>query len=91
MDVIMNVILLSLGIAKGCIARLTLQEWGYLLGILFTLLRGMMIWRDNRIEQRRRTEIFERYASQLAQRGVRQAWKKLRQLEDRPPENPPKE
>ena len=91
MDLIMNTILLLLGIAKGCMTRLTLQEWGYLVGIVFTLLRGMMIWRDNRIEQRRRTEIFERYASQLAQQGVRQAWKKLRRLESRPPENRPKE
>ncbi|UQY42767.1 hypothetical protein [Mixta hanseatica] len=90
MDMIMNGILLLLGIVKGCISQLTLQEWGYLLGIVFTLLRGIMIWRDNRNEQRRRTEIFERYASQLAQRGVRQAWKKLQQLETRPPSEPPK-
>ncbi|GLR10987.1 hypothetical protein [Mixta theicola] len=91
MDMIMNGILLLLGVVKGCISELTLQEWGYLLGIVFTMLRGIMIWRDNRNEQRRRTEIFERYASQLAQRGVSQAWKKLRQLETRPPSEPPKE
>lgn len=91
MDLIMNGILLLLGVVKGCISGLTLQEWGYLLGIVFTVLRGMMIWRDNRIEQRRRTEIFERYASQLAQRGVRQAWKKLRHLETKPLEGRPKE
>ena len=91
MEIVMNSILLLVGVAKGCIGRLTLQEWGYLLGIVFTLLRGIMIWRDNRNEQRRRTEIFERYASQLAQRGVRQAWKKLRHLEARAPAEPPKE
>ena len=91
MDMVMNGILLVLGVVKGCISELSLQEWGYLLGIVFTLLRGIMIWRDNRNEQRRRTEIFERYASQLAQRGVRQAWKKLRQLETRPPSERPKE
>lgn len=88
MDMIMNSVLLVLGVVKGCITQLTLQEWGYLLGVAFTVLRGIAIWHDNRIEQRRRTAIFERYASQLAKRGVRQAWKKLRHLETSPPKRP---
>lgn len=91
MDLIMNGILLLLGVVKGSISKLTLHEWGYLVGIVFTMLRGIMIWRDNRNEQRRRTEIFEHYVSQLAQQGVRQAWKKLRHLESRPPSETPKE
>ncbi|MFD1802601.1 hypothetical protein ACFSFZ_10415 [Mixta tenebrionis] len=85
MEMIMNGVVLLLGIAKGCLNRLTLQEWGYLLGVAFTLLRGLLIWYDNRTEQRRRTAIFERYAGELAQRGVRQAWNKLRRLEAKPP------
>ena len=84
MEMIMNGILLLLGSIKGCITRLTLQEWGYLLGVAFTVLRGIAIWYDNRTEQRRRTAIFERYVSQRAPKGVRLAWKKLRRIETRP-------
>jgi len=51
-----------------------------------------MMWYDNRTEQRRRTAIFERYTRQMAQRGVRQAWKKLRRIETKSPaQNRPKE
>ena len=31
MEMLMNALLLLLGIVKGCVTRLTLQEWGYLL------------------------------------------------------------
>ncbi|ORM80713.1 hypothetical protein HA44_10720 [Mixta gaviniae] len=51
----------------------------------FAILRGGMMWYDNRREQRRRTAIFERYASQMAPRGIRRAWNKLRRLEAKPP------
>lgn len=92
MEMLMNALLLLLGIVKGCVTRLTLQEWGYLLGVAFAMLRGGMMWYDNRTEQCRRTAIFERYTRQMAQRGVRQAWKKLRRIETKSPaQNRPKE
>ncbi len=46
MEMLMNALLLLLGIVKGCVTRLTLQEWGYLLGVAFAMLRGGMMWYD---------------------------------------------
>ncbi|MFS2220902.1 hypothetical protein [Pantoea sp. B65] len=62
MEMIMNALLLLLGMARGALTRLSVQEWGYLLGVLFTLLRGLMIWHDNRVEQRKRTAILQHLA-----------------------------
>ncbi|MBP2167174.1 hypothetical protein J2125_000366 [Erwinia toletana] len=65
MEIIMNALLLLLGVARSSLTRLSLQEWGYLLGVFFTLLRGLMIWRDNRTEQRKRTAILQQLAQRL--------------------------
>ncbi|KOC88735.1 hypothetical protein [Winslowiella iniecta] len=77
----MNALLLLTGIARGALVRLTIQEWGYLLGVLFTLLRGLMIWRDKRAEQRKRTAIFQQLANRLDASTRRKAQKKLQQLD----------
>ncbi|MCU5773260.1 hypothetical protein N5923_16815 [Erwiniaceae bacterium BAC15a-03b] len=65
MEMIMNTLLLLIGIARSALTRLSLQEWGYLLGLFFTLLRGLIIWRDNRTEQRKRTAILQQLAQRL--------------------------
>lgn len=86
MEMIMQALLLLTGFARSTLTRLSVQEWGYLLGVLFTLLRGLLIWRDNRAEQRKRTAIFQQLASRLDENALRQAEKKLHQLEDDRPD-----
>ncbi|RWR03930.1 hypothetical protein ED28_02775 [[Pantoea] beijingensis] len=82
MEMIMNLLLLLVGAVKAVTGRLTIQEWGYLFSVAIALLRGIMAWRDNRAEQRRRTAILLHYSRQLGRRTIKKIRKKLQQMEN---------
>lgn len=62
MELITNALVVLFGVVKGCLTRLTVQEWSCLLGAFCAALRGIMIWWDNRTEQRKRTALLQRYS-----------------------------
>lgn len=62
MEFITNALVVLFGVLKGCLVHLTVQEWSCLMGAFCAALRALMIWRDNRAEQRKRTALLQRYS-----------------------------
>ncbi|MEI9534332.1 potassium channel protein [Moellerella wisconsensis] len=51
-------------VAAGTFSGLSLYEWGFLSGVIASILLGVLTYRLNKREQMKRTRIFERYFDQ---------------------------